>query len=341
MNSFSTVTCAYEEDRIEELSSTKARADRICKEDTTAIELSVVAIRNTHLFSNDSIESTAGLESRARQFGYGAIKKGDAMKVNGRVADKIALVTGAASGIGRATASLLASEGAKVVVTDVADKMAQEVTEQIGRDGGKAVFIPLDVSDESAWQNVIDRILHDFAGLDIAVNNAGIASSRPITEMTLAEWRRVMQVNLDGVFLGTKYAIQLMKAGKGGSIINVASASGIKASAGASAYCASKAAVRLFSKTVALECLAAGLKIRVNIVSPGGVRTPIWEKMDFWPGLVAEHGSEEAAWKALAGSSSDGFFSPDDIASAILFLAADESSYMNATELVIDRGYTA
>lgn len=108
-----------------------------------------------------------------------------------------------------------------------------------------------------------------------------IASARPVAEMTLAEWRRVMQVNLDGVFLGTKHAIRAMRSGIGGSIINVASASGIKASAGASAYCASKAAVRMFSKTAALECAAARLKIRVNVVSPGGVKTPIWQKMDF------------------------------------------------------------
>jgi len=263
------------------------------------------------------------------------------MNANRRVVDKIALVTGAASGIGRATALLLAKEGATVVVTDLAVEMAKEVIEAMHRDGGQAVFVPLDVSDETAWQDLTDRILRSYSRLDIAVNNAGIASTRPVTELTFAEWRRVMQVNLDGVFLGTKYAIQMMKAGKGGSIINVASASGIKASAGASAYCASKAAVRMFSKTVALECLAAGLKIRVNVVSPGGVKTPIWEKMDFWPGLVAEHGGEEAAWKALAGSSADAFFSPDEIASAILFLASDESLYMNATELVIDRGYTA
>ena len=168
-----------------------------------------------------------------------------------------------------------------------------------------------------------------------------MAVSRSVNEMTLAEWRRVLHINLDGVFLGTKYAIRAMRAGNGGSIINVASASGIKASAGASAYCASKAAVRLFSKTAALECAAAGSRIRVNLVSPGGVKTPIWEKMDFWPGLVAQHGSPEAAWQVLSGSSSDGFFSPEEIARAILFLASDESSYINAGELVIDRGYTA
>lgn len=263
------------------------------------------------------------------------------MPSNGRVANKVALVTGAASGIGKATAMLLANEGASVVVADIADETGKQVAEEISRNGGRALFLALDVTQEAAWQDVADRILHDFARLDIAVNNAGIAASRPVTKMKLAEWRRVFQINLDGVFLGTKYAIQAMQAGNGGSIINVASASGIKASAGASAYCASKAAVRMFSKIAALECAAAGSRIRVNIVSPGGVRTPMWKKTEFWPGLVAQHGGEDAAWKALAGSSSEGFFAPEDIARAILFLASDESSYMNAGELVIDRGYTA
>lgn len=260
------------------------------------------------------------------------------MNPNGRVSNKVALVTGAASGIGRATAVLLAREGAAVALTDIADA-GQAVAEDIIRAGGKAQFVQLDVSDEAAWESCLAQVLHAFGKLDIAVNNAGIAAARPVADMTLAEWRSVLQVNLDGVFLGTKHAIRAMRAG--GSIINVASASGIKASAGASAYCASKAAVRMFSRTAALECAAAGLKIRINVVSPGGVKTPIWEKMDFWSGLVAEHGSEEGAWQALAGPSSAGFHAPEEIAQAILFLASDDSSYMNAGELVIDRGYTA
>jgi NAD(P)-dependent dehydrogenase (short-subunit alcohol dehydrogenase family) len=236
---------------------------------------------------------------------------------------------------------LLAGEGAAVIVADIAAETGQHVAEEITRNGGKALSVPLDVTDEAAWQTAIEQVLHVFGRLDIAVNNAGVAVSRPVADMTLSEWRRVLQVNLDGVFLGTRHAIRAMQSANGGSIINVASASGIKASAGASAYCASKAAVRLFSKTAALECAAAGARIRVNVVSPGGVKTPIWEKMDFWPGLVAQHGGKEAAWKSLAGSSSEGFFSPQEIAQAILFLASEESSYLNAGELVIDRGYTA
>ena len=225
------------------------------------------------------------------------------MPPTGRVANKVALVTGAASGIGKATALLLASEGASVVVADIAAEPGQQVAEEISRNGGRALFLALDVTQEAAWQGVTDRTLHEFASLDIAVNNAGVAVSRPVTEMTLADWRRVLQINLDGVFLGTKYALRLMQSGNGGSIINVASASGIKAVAKGSAYCASKAAVRMFSKTVALECIAAGMNIRVNLVSPEAVQTPMWEQQDFWPGLVAQHGSPEVVWRALGASS--------------------------------------
>ena len=211
-----------------------------------------------------------------------------------RVTNKVAMVTGAASGIGAATAILLAREGAAVAVTDIADA-GQAVADEITRSDGKALFVRLDVANEAAWEDCIGQVLGTFGKLDIAVNNAGVAASWPVSEMALSEWRRVLHVNLDGVFLGTKYAIRAMRSGTGGSIINVASASGIKASAGASAYCASKAAVRMFSKTAALECANCEPKIRVNVVSPGGVKTQIWQKMDFWPGLVAQHGSEEAA----------------------------------------------
>ena len=175
------------------------------------------------------------------------------MTASGRIANKAALVTGAASGIGRATALLLAKEGASVALTDIAADTGHDVADEINRNGGKAIFVRLDVTDEASWESGIEQVLHAFGKLDVAVNNAGVAASRPVSEMTLSEWRRVLQVNLDGVFLGTKYAIRAMCSCDGGSIINVASASGIKASAGASAYCASKAAVRMFSRTAALE----------------------------------------------------------------------------------------
>ncbi len=270
-------------------------------------------------------------KSRARQMSTG----------DGRVQNKVALVTGAGSGIGRAVAVLLAKEGASVVVSDVDPDATKNAVVQIAAGGGTAQAMTLDVAEEAAWQGTVDRILHDFERLDVLVNNAGASFAKPVTEMTLGEWRRVMAINLDGVFLGTKYAINAMKPRGGGSIINVASVSGIKPSAGASAYCASKAAVRIFSKTAAVECADAETGIRVNIVTPGGVKTPMWEKMDFFRDLVSEHGGPEEAFAAMAGPEpSHSFFSPDEIAQTILYLASDESSHLTGAELVIDRGHT-
>jgi 3(or 17)beta-hydroxysteroid dehydrogenase len=260
----------------------------------------------------------------------------------GRVTGKVALVTGAASGIGRATALLLAEEGATVAVTDLAEAAIHQVAKQITDAGGEALTIALDVTSEAAWQGAIQKILTFRGQLDIVVNNAGLSSAVPVTDMTLSEWRRVMAVNLDGVFLGTKHAVLAMRQGKGGSVVNVSSASGVKASAGASAYCASKAAVIQFTKTVALECAQRGDNIRVNAILPAGVMTPLWEEMDFWKNLVAEHGSTEGAWQALAQSTPlKRFARPEEIARGILFLASDESSYMTGAELVLDGGYTA
>ncbi len=260
----------------------------------------------------------------------------------GRVVAKRALVTGAASGIGRAAALLLAREGANVFVTDRDGAGAAQVAREIESHSGVALSGPLDVTSEPAWQTVVQQLLDAWGRLDIAVNNAGVSAAKPVAETTLPEWRQVMAVNLDGVFLGTKHAILAMRQGDGGSIINVSSASGIKASAGASAYCTSKAGMRLFSKVAALECAGRGDNIRVNTIVPAGVMTPLWERMDFWPGLVAEHGSPEAAWRALAQTTPlKRFASPEEIAQGILFLASDESSYMTASELVIDGGYTA
>jgi NAD(P)-dependent dehydrogenase (short-subunit alcohol dehydrogenase family) len=148
-----------------------------------------------------------------------------------------------------------------------------------------------------------------------------------------------MAVNLDGVFLGTKYGVRAMRQSGGGSIINVSSASGLKAAPTASAYSASKAAVRMLSKAIALECAADN--IRVNTVLPGGVMTPMWEGMDFWQDLMAEHGTE-AAWAALASNDPlKRMARPEEIAAAILYLASDEAAFVTGSDLVIDGGYTA
>jgi 3(or 17)beta-hydroxysteroid dehydrogenase len=259
-----------------------------------------------------------------------------------RVAGKVALVTGAASGIGRSTALLLAEQGAVVAVTDVDEVGARAVAALIADTGGQALALVLDVTSEAAWQAAVQAVLASRGRLDIAVNNAGLSAAAPVTDMTLAEWRRVMAVNLDGVFLGTKHAVLAMRQGSGGSIVNVSSASGIKASAGASAYCSSKAAVIQLTKTVALECAQHGDNVRVNAVLPAGVMTPLWEDMDFWKTLVAEHGGADAAWRALAQSTPlKRFARPEEIARGILFLASEESSYMTGAALVLDGGYTA
>jgi NAD(P)-dependent dehydrogenase (short-subunit alcohol dehydrogenase family) len=252
------------------------------------------------------------------------------------------LVTGAGSGIGRATALLLAQEGATVVVSDINFSAAEKVASEIPPNSGTGEAARLDVADESSWTAVLDLILSRYRRLDVLVNNAGLAFAKPVAEMTLAEWRRVLSVNLDGVFLGTRHGVRAMRPGSGGSIINVASVSGINAYAEAGAYGASKAAVRLLSRVAAIECADAKTGIRVNVVTPGGVKTPLWETMDFFQQLVAQHGGTEAAFAALAGSAgSHRFFTPEEVARPILYLASDESAYLNGVEVIMAQGHVA
>ena len=227
------------------------------------------------------------------------------------------------------------------MVADVAVAAAQAVANEIVATGGNAKAVLLDVANEANWRQAIEQALKYCQRLDVLVNNAGISFAKPIDEMTLDEWRKVMNVNLDGVFLGTKRAIRAMKTSGGGSIINVASVSGIKPSPTASAYCASKAAIRMFSKTAAIECADAKTGIRVNVVTPGGVKTPMWEKMDFFQGMIAQTGGTEKAFAAMEGeAASQNFFTAEEVASTILYLASDESSHLTGTEIVLDRGHT-
>jgi NAD(P)-dependent dehydrogenase (short-subunit alcohol dehydrogenase family) len=258
-----------------------------------------------------------------------------------RVQDKVALVTGGGSGIGRAIAILLANEGAIVLVADLNHEAARSVAGAITSNGGRAGPLSLDVSNEAAWQTATEQVLAGHGRLDVVVNNAGVSFAEPVADTSLDEWRRVQAVNLDGVFLGTKYGIRAMQSGKGGSIVNVASVSGIKPFAGASAYGASKAAVRLLSKVAAIECQDAGNGVRVNVVSPGGVKTPMWETMAFFQDLVAQHGGTEEAFRAMAGSvPSQQFYSAEEVARTVLYLASDESAHVTGVEVVMDRGHT-
>lgn len=257
----------------------------------------------------------------------------------GRVAGKVALVTGAASGIGRATANLLAHHGAAVTCADINITGATATLETILASGGRASSTDLDVALEEAWSETIAEILARHGRLDVLVNCAGVSFACPVGDMSLADWRRVMSVNLDGVFLGTKHAVRAMQE-RGGSIINVSSASGIKASPGASAYSTSKAAVCMFTKAVAKECLDKGYPVRVNTVCPGGVRTSMWSTMPFFRDLMTKTGSEEAAFQELARSSPGGrLIEPEEVAAAILYLASDEARSVTGTDLVVDQGF--
>ena len=257
----------------------------------------------------------------------------------GKLVDKVALITGAASGIGRATAMLFAQEGARVVVTDRSLSGAQRTAEACPLSRA----YQLDITSESDWERVLQAVPADLGPLNIVINCAGISAASPLVDTDLSEWRRVMEVNLDGVFLGTKHALQsLRKSGGKGSIVNVASASGIKARPGAAAYCCSKAAVLMLTRTAALECLQAGEAIRVNSVSPGAVKTPLWGTMPFFQELVRTRGGEEAAYAALLQDSpQERWAEPGEIAAGILYLASDDALFVTGTNLVLDGGDTA
>lgn len=248
----------------------------------------------------------------------------------GRVRGKVALVTGAASGIGRATAFLLASEGAVVLATDRDGAGAERTAAEIRERGAIGLAAPLDVTSGRQWEAVTDSLVKQRGSLDILVNNAAVAVAAPIESMNLEVWRAVMAVNLDGVFLGTRQGVIIMRRGRGGSIINMSSASSRDPSPGASAYGASKAAVSLFSKAVALECAARGDAIRVNCVLPGAVHAPVWRQMQAGRAASADTATGDAP-DARARVAT-----PEQVAQAILYLASDDARAINGADLIID-----
>ncbi len=262
------------------------------------------------------------------------------------VKGKVALVTGAAKGIGAACATTLARHGAAVVVSDVAEAEARAVVDDIVKGGGVAEFMALDVTREAQWRQVIDAVVDRHGGLDVLVNNAGIALVRSLLETTLEEWRRVHAVNLDGVFLGTKCAVDVMRpggrSGRGGSIINLSSVGGLIGAEGLSAYCSTKGGVRLFTKSVAIECGRAGYGIRVNSVHPGNTDTPMFrqELQDMQDkGMVAS--VEEAMQFYMDMQVLPEIGQPQDIAAMVLFLASDAARFITGAEFVVDGGLTA
>ncbi len=255
-----------------------------------------------------------------------------------RVEGRVALVTGGASGIGAACAATFAREGASVVITDLQDPKGEALACEIG---GGAIFLHHDVTSEEAWIGVVAEVKRAFGRLDILVNNAGIGLSCPsITQMSLADFRRQQAVNVEGVFLGLKHSIPLMREAKnGGSIINMSSVAGLKGTAILAGYCATKGAVRLLTKAVALECADAKDGIRVNSVHPGIIETPIWETI---VGMEAPGSNSPPDLEAMSAMivplGVKGL--PEDIADGVLWLASSESRYVTGTELVIDGGLT-
>lgn len=254
--------------------------------------------------------------------------------MTGRVAGKVALITGAASGLGAESARRLAREGAAVALTDMATEAGERLAEEIAATGAKAMFITQDVTDEAAWGVVVAAVVEKFGRIDILVNSAGVAGGEALLETTFESWRRVLSVNLDGTFLGMKAVAPIMVQGGGGSIINLSSILGKVGMPGATAYCASKGGVVLLTKATALEL--APLGVRVNSVHPGFIETPMVVNALH----EAENGNEMRDM-IISRHAMGRLGVPREIADGIVFLASDESSFMTGSELMIDGGYTA
>lgn len=259
---------------------------------------------------------------------------------------KVALVTGSGRGIGAMCAQVLAEAGAKVVVTDVEDERGTRITESIVRSNGYAVYYHLDVTREEEWLSVVGQVVRSLGGLDVVVNNAGIQGNNLIEHVSIEQWRKVMAVNLEGVFLGTKHAILAMKpggiAGSGGSIINMCSVCGIVGIYNTGAYCASKGAVRMLTKVAAIECGKLQYGIRVNSVVPGVIRTELLEigiLEQVKTGVFSSKAEGESVYASMhpIGRLGD----PVDVAYAVLYLSSDASRFVTGSELVVDGGYTA
>ena len=247
-----------------------------------------------------------------------------------RLENKVALISGGARGMGATEARLFASEGAKVVIGDVLEVEGRQTEAQINEAGGDCLFVSLDVTSETNWQDVVAATVERFGKLDILVNNAGIARPGTVEETTTELWDAIMDINAKGVFLGTKAAIPEMRKVGGGSIINISSVAGIVASRLA-AYGASKGAVRLLTKSTAIQYASDG--IRANSVHPGVIESPMT--------LPLLLDTEDNRQSSIARHPIGRLGQPEDVAYGVLFLASDESSFMTGSELVIDGGLTA
>lgn len=257
--------------------------------------------------------------------------------MTGKLEGKVALVTGAAQGIGAASAQRLAAEGAIVIIADILEAGGRATVDSIAANGGAAAYVSLDVTQESAWAEVIGQVKAQYGALHILLNNAGIGRPSPLVETDYATFRLLFAINLDGMFLGMKHAIPLIEASGGGSIINLSSTASMRPHANMSAYCASKAGVAHLTKVAALECAQGKKNIRVNSLHPGIVATPAWDSLGAVDG--GDAGASVDPNAMAAATVPMGFAAlPDDLANAVLFLASDDSRYMTGSELVVDGG---
>lgn len=259
--------------------------------------------------------------------------------MNGRVAGKAALITGAAGGLGEAMARMMAREGARLALTDIDGERVQALADSINADyPGTAFAYAHDVTNEADWERVVADSARDMGGISVLVNNAGIGGQLVFAEQdTLENWRKVQSVNLESVMLGCKHTLPHLKASPMASIINISSIAGLAAAPGMGAYNATKAAVWLYTKTVALECAKAGGTVRANSVHPVFIKTPILE-----PFIAMAGGQEDMAHEKLArGIPLKRIGEPDDVAYCVLYLASDESKFVTGAEFKIDGGMTA
>ena len=257
--------------------------------------------------------------------------------MSARVAGKRALVTGAAQGIGAATARALAREGALVLLTDRNAEGARQQADEINAQTGAEVAFAVshDVTSEADWNSAIDAAREKLGGLSVLVNNAGIVLTGSVEDFTLEEWRRGMAVNSDSVFLGCKHALPLMRESQPGSIVNLSSIAGLIASATFANYNASKAAVWLLTKSVALHCARNRWNIRCNSIHPTFIRTPILDD------LIKNKDPDEVMAKLVRQVPLGRLGEADDVANAVLYLASDESQFMTGAELKLDGGISA
>jgi len=248
----------------------------------------------------------------------------------GRLENKVAIITGAAGGMGKADAILFAQEGAKVVITDMQEEKVKEVAQEIVNNGGEAIALKQDVSSEEDWIKVVGAAMERFGKIDVLVNNAGVSNATPMLEMTVEAFERTMSINVTSVFLGQKHVIPKMIENGGGSIVNISSIAGLRGSSGSGPYTASKGAVRLLTKATAVDF--AKQNIRCNSIHPGFIETPMTE------GFFAD---ERMTGWFLSQTPMPRLGKAEDIAKAVLFLASDESSYITGAELPVDGGVTA